>query len=408
MQNLNSSTNRLSRDSQYYHPLQVVLPYVIVSTLWILFSDSVLSIFIHDADEMAALSIYKGLGFVITTNALLYVLVRRYTTRLETSLSRFRILFDTMTQGVIYNDEKGVITLANPAAEKFLGQEGGVLRGRAITTSFQNAIHEDGSPFPPDQLPALTALQTGQPANDVIIGLPHSHPAHYHWLVVNALPVFRPGAAKPYQVYTTLTDITEQKKIEAALRDSEARYHHILDSMMEGCQIVDFDWRFVYVNDTLAQQGRYTPEQLLNHTMMEMYPGIEDTDLFQILRRCMTDRVPQRIENQFQFPDGSVGWFELSIQPAHEGIFILSTDITERKRAELALQEAREHLEQRVQERTAEVQDLYDNAPAGYHSLDVQGNFVNINQTELDWLGYRREEVVGKMNITDILTAESQ
>lgn len=200
----------------------------------------------------------------------------------------------------------------------------------------------------------------------------------------------------------------EREKAQKALLESEARYHHILNTMMEGCQIIDFDWRYVYVNDTVAAQGQYPAEQLLTHTMMEMYPGIENTPLFSILRRCMDERVPERIENQFVFPDGSDGWFELSIQPAPQGIFILSTDITQRKRAERALQEAHDHLEQRVRERTAEVQDLFENAPAGYHSLDGQGNFVRINQTELNWLGYTREEMVGQMNIRQILTPDSQ
>jgi PAS domain S-box-containing protein len=50
-----------------------------------------------------------------------------------------------------------------------------------------------------------------------------------------------------------------------------------------------------------------------------------------------------------------------------------------------------------------EVRDLYDNAPCGYHSLDANGMIVRMNQTELDWLGYRREEVVGKLYATDIL-----
>ncbi|MFZ5856872.1 MAG: PAS domain S-box protein [Chloroflexota bacterium] len=52
-------------------------------------------------------------------------------------------------------------------------------------------------------------------------------------------------------------------------------------------------------------------------------------------------------------------------------------------------------LEKRVQQRTAEVQDLYDNAPSGYHSLDAKGCFLLINQTELNWLGYARQEVIG-------------
>jgi PAS domain S-box-containing protein len=49
-----------------------------------------------------------------------------------------------------------------------------------------------------------------------------------------------------------------------------------------------------------------------------------------------------------------------------------------------------------------EVQDLYDNAPCGYHSLDANGVFIHINQTELNWLGYTREEIIGKMRLADL------
>ena len=48
------------------------------------------------------------------------------------------------------------------------------------------------------------------------------------------------------------------------------------------------------------------------------------------------------------------------------------------------------------------IQDLYDKAPCGYHSLDENGVFIHINQTELDWLGYSKEEVIGKMRLADL------
>lgn len=90
------------------------------------------------------------------------------------------------------------------------------------------------------------------------------------------------------------------------------------------------------------------------------------------------------------------------------------TDITDRKQTEAALQEAKTNLERRVDERTNELrqyadelQDLYNNAPCGYHSLDGEDRFVLINDTELRWLGYQREEIVGR-NFTDILSPESQ
>jgi PAS domain S-box-containing protein len=55
-----------------------------------------------------------------------------------------------------------------------------------------------------------------------------------------------------------------------------------------------------------------------------------------------------------------------------------------------------------------EVQDLYDNAPCGYHSLNANGVFIHINQTELNWLGYAHEEVIGKMRLADLQTSFSK
>ncbi|MDD5468655.1 MAG: GAF domain-containing protein [Anaerolineales bacterium] len=130
------------------------------------------------------------------------------------------------------------------------------------------------------------------------------------------------------------------QEAEQALRESEARYHNTLDNMLEGCQIIGYDWRYLYVNDAVAGHGRQTREKLLGHTMMEVYPGIEKTDLFAALRRCMDDRTPIYMENEFTYPDGTSGWFELSIQPAPEGIFILSVDITERKQAEAKIRQS--------------------------------------------------------------------
>ena len=59
-----------------------------------------------------------------------------------------------------------------------------------------------------------------------------------------------------------------------------------------------------------------------------------------------------------------------------------------------------------VNEYVSEIEDLYNNAPCGYHSLNSEGKIVNINNTELQWLGYSREEILGK-SFTQIVTAES-
>jgi PAS domain S-box-containing protein len=69
---------------------------------------------------------------------------------------------------------------------------------------------------------------------------------------------------------------------------------------------------------------------------------------------------------------------------------------------------ARNEAETELHRVANETKDLYDNAPCGYHSLDASGTFVDINQTELRWLGYSHNEVIGKLNFRDLLTQQGQ
>jgi len=91
---------------------------------------------------------------------------------------------------------------------------------------------------------------------------------------------------------------------------------------------------------------------------------------------------------------------------AHEVATQLAIAIAQARLHEKVKRHAQE-LEQRVAERTAELEDLYDNAPCGYHSVDADGLIVRMNDTWLTWLGYSREEVVGKMRHPGLMTPES-
>jgi len=109
-----------------------------------------------------------------------------------------------------------------------------------------------------------------------------------------------------------------------------------LDYLREGFQIIGFDWTYVYVNPAAARHGRRGPEELIGRPMSEMYPGIERTPIFEVMRKCMAERTTHVLENEFTFPDGSRRWFELRIQPVPTGICVYSSDIDDRKRRELS------------------------------------------------------------------------
>ncbi|MBC7915540.1 MAG: PAS domain-containing protein [Pyrinomonadaceae bacterium] len=126
----------------------------------------------------------------------------------------------------------------------------------------------------------------------------------------------------------------------------ERRYHELLDNIQEGFQVVDYDWRYVYVNDAVVKHSKLSREDLIGFTMIERYPGIEKTAMFNVLQNCMKSRISKKFINEFTYPDQSKAWFELSIQPIKEGIYILSTDITEHKKIELAREQHIKEIEQ--------------------------------------------------------------
>src|SRR3989337_624546 len=105
-----------------------------------------------------------------------------------------------------------------------------------------------------------------------------------------------------------------RKKRINSIEKTEINYDKTLDSLLEGCQIIGFDWRYLSLNDVAARHGHRHKEELLGHTMMEMYPGIENTDMFSKLKSCMEKRISYLIENEFTYPDGTKSWFELRVE----------------------------------------------------------------------------------------------
>lgn len=203
--------------------------------------------------------------------------------------------------------------------------------------------------------------------------------------VLTTVTLIRDRKETPLFIAVIVTDITEKKIVERKLEETERRLWDMLDNMMEGCQIIGYDWRYLYVNDVVAKHGRSTKKELLEKTMMEAYPGIEKTKMFSVLRKSMKERTMERMENEFTYPNGEKNWFELRIQPVPEGIFILSIDINERKQAELTLQKARERFE-----------TYFDLAQVMLIAIDGDERVSHINKKGCDILGYMKEEVVGK------------
>jgi PAS domain S-box-containing protein len=160
---------------------------------------------------------------------------------LRESEEKHRTLFETMTQGVVYQAADGKIISANPAAERILGLTLDQMQGRTSTDPRWKAIHEDGSDFPGDTHPSMVALTTGKDVHDVVMGVFNPELEDYRWININAIPQFRQGETVPHQVHTTFEDITEHKRAEEALRQrlAELEALHTVSAALRAAQTRD-------------------------------------------------------------------------------------------------------------------------------------------------------------------------
>jgi signal transduction histidine kinase/DNA-binding response OmpR family regulator len=130
---------------------------------------------------------------------------------------KFRILFETMDQGVIYQDGLGRITAANSAAERITGYALEEMQDMPFLNPgpWMN-INPDGT-LVCDVHPASIALNSGIPVMNRIMGIQNPKTESFVWVLVSSVPQFRKNESVPYQVFTTITDITQLKNTELEL-----------------------------------------------------------------------------------------------------------------------------------------------------------------------------------------------
>lgn len=134
---------------------------------------------------------------------------------LRASEYTYRTLFETVPQGIVYQDTQGHITQANPAALRILGLTMDQMLGRTSMDPTWKSIHEDGSTFPGEQHPAMQALRTGQLVHGVVMGITSAGRGPI-WISTNATPLFRDGVVS--EVYAIFEDITERKNLELQVK----------------------------------------------------------------------------------------------------------------------------------------------------------------------------------------------
>ena len=195
-------------------------------------------------------------------------------------------------------------------------------------------------------------------------------------------------------------DVTERIRTVHALQEREEIYSNIVNQAADAIALIDMATnRFVEFNEVTHASLGYTREEFLQLGISDIQAEYDAQAIAekneQIRRQNGAVFQTKHRHRNGEIRDVRVSVRIFSIRE-REYLAAVWQDITQHQRDAAALAQS-----------AAEIQDLYENAPCGYHSLNAEGCFIRINNTELDWLGYSRQEILGQP-ITRFLAPEEQ
>jgi PAS domain S-box-containing protein len=305
---------------------------------------------------------------------------QRVSETLQESDERFRRLVAELQVGVLILGRHAEILFANRASLELLGFSEDELLGRTTIDVGSLTVREDGSPFPGEELPGPTALATGRPVRDVVLGFYRPAIKDRVWLLVNADPHM--GAdGRPEQVVVTISEITSRRRVEEKLRESEARYRQLVEEAQDLIYRTDVRGYFTYVNPVARRVTGHSEATLLGKHLTELVRDDHRERVTALLRSQLRDHTLSSYDEfAIVARDGRELWVGQNVQLILEGerpvgLQAVARDITDRKRAQQALELER-----------GQLQEIVANAPVAMALLDRQAHYIAQNQK---WRRYR-------------------
>jgi PAS domain S-box-containing protein len=316
----------------------------------------------------------------------------------EEELRRFSTAVRTSLDGIITGDLNGNIADVNDAVLRMYGDSNKSDLIRKNVLDF--VVESDRARALQD---SMESMKTGQ-----------GKTIEYRALAKNGteIPVeittafMRDEQGEPTGFVDIIRNISERKKAELALKESEARYRSLVEQSPAGIIIAQGPAvHGVLVNKAMTDIWGYTAEEFCSMSPQQIEKMIHSeyrTLFFNSFKaRLERKNVPSRYEFQALRKDGNVIWLEISAglieyngRAAVQGIF---TDITERKKTELELQ---------MSER--KYRELADQLPLIIYEIDDKGRFTFVNETGFELTGYSRKDLERGLNILQMVAGEDR
>ncbi len=326
-------------------------------------------------DEQGSISYYEGLLTDITER-------KRAEEALRESEGRFKQIAENSMEWIWEVNAEGEYTYASPVVEKILGYRPEEILGK----HFYDLFHpEDREKL---RKSAFQVFAEKRSFREFINRNVHKN-GDTVWLSTSGAPILDDnGDLLGYRGADI--DITERKRAENALRESEERYRLLVENA--GCPVTlfDVDGKILLINNAGARNLGGVPDDFLGKSMHKILPGMAEV-LMERNCRVIEEGVGLEFEDLIELPSGSKRWFWSNLQLIRDadgkvfGVQIVSQDITESKRAEEQLQATHSQL-----------QATLNALPDLLFEVDRQGRILDFRAPHPELLYRSPEEFIGK------------
>lgn len=305
--------------------------------------------------------------------------------QVEEKLFRLNLAIGQMADGVAIAELDGTVQFANPAWAEMHGYQVDEIIGKNLTLFHTpEQLRDEVMPFNAQMM--LRGFRRGE------VG--HVHRAGTVFSTLMTSTLIRDGSGNPLCMIGTARDISERKRIETALRESEEFNREIIASAGEGIVVYDRDLRYLVWNRFMEEMTGITAAQVIGQPALGQFPRLREQGIHRLLERALAGETCAAREFDFAVPaSGKSGWASAIYHPHRNaggeiiGVVGMVRDITEQKRVALAQQESNERY-----------RSLIATTETGFVIVSAEdGTVLDANQVYVELTGHRKlDEICGR------------
>ena len=339
-------------------PLRISITYAVASALWIIFSDRIVNGLGFDQQTITHIQTAKGWFFVLVTASLLYLFVRRavksveryHTDRekardlLRKSEDKYRILLENANSIILRRDAGGRVTFINEFAQKFFGYREEEILGRNIIGTLVPETESTGR-----DLKRMIEDITDHPdryVNNINENMRCN--GERVWIAWTNKPVCD-ESGKTIELLCIGNDITERRRAEESLQESERRYRALIETTNTGYVIIDGQGRVLDANaEYVRLAGQRELTDIRGKNVVEWTAHEQQKKNAAAVRECLHKGYIRNLEIDYRDSPGNVIPVEVNATVVEKNgekrILALCRDISDRKKAENEQQRLEERL----------------------------------------------------------------